>query len=1112
MTSGLAGAAVFVGRETELHDIATSLEAAASGQAQFLLALGEPGAGKTRLATEAEQRAAGFRCVWGRAWDDEGAPPLWPWIELVRNVIAAVPADQHTELFSGAAGDLVVLTPEVRRALPDLPEPVALDPQGTQFRLYQALAQLMTNLTSTRPALVVFDDLHASDEASIKALQFVARTCRALPLCVIATSREVELRERIEAQPALEGLLREFTTIAVGGLDGEALGALAQSRLGFPISAELRNSLLSATSGNAFFADELLRSLAARDDIGPETGRLPSRLLPLGVRAAIRRRLDSFDETGRRVLRLAALIGPEFDKRTLSRAAEVDELGVEQIAARAADAGLLEPGADRHRFVHDLTRETLAAEIEVEARPRAHLAIACAFESLPSGSTEHLEEIAHHRTTAGGVGDPEVALEFARRATARARRETFADRAVLWCSRAVEMLEHLPRESQDLRGDLLLELGELLLWQGEIERGRGILRDVTALAKERDDPHLRARAAVAFSGAEPETGVVEPERVRLLEDARAGLEGSGDPLEALVDSELVAALYFSDERHRIDELSATALDVGRRSQDPAIHAAAVQARLFALWGPGRLEERVALAGEGLEVAERAELHLRIIVFRTRRIMQALEQGRPVDADAEIEALTQRAHRIGDPRVAGYLSLFDAMRRCMRGDFQGAEGRVLETFAAADRWPGEKNLVQFAGIQLYVVRREQRRLGELEPIVRGVAAQFPRVPTWRAVLALLLVETERPEEAAAEIAALGGDGFAGVPRDGNWMVTIAVAAETVAALGDTKRAEVLYDLLAPQAGGVVLAGLAAVYYGGVQRYLGILASALGRSADAAGHLEAAVEFEEGMGAAPFVADAKVRLADALASSGPSQDRDRAARVLAEGEGIAREIGALRIVELASEVAARATGAPVGGGASEDRPSRRIAFRRDGDGWAVGPADSPFRIRGSRGLDQLHRMLARPGDDLTAIELVQDAGPAAIGEAAAHEAVTRQGESEDDVLDERARAEYRAQLESLRGEIEEAEANNDTGRASELRGERERIAEVVAAATGLGGRSRRHASGTERARINVTRTVRDAIKRIRENDPALGDHLEKCVRTGRLCGYSPDPLSPIDWDLR
>ena len=79
VTSGLAGAAVFVGRETELHDIATSLEAAASGQAQFLLALGEPGAGKTRLATEAEQRAAGFRCVWGRAWDDEGAPPLWPW-------------------------------------------------------------------------------------------------------------------------------------------------------------------------------------------------------------------------------------------------------------------------------------------------------------------------------------------------------------------------------------------------------------------------------------------------------------------------------------------------------------------------------------------------------------------------------------------------------------------------------------------------------------------------------------------------------------------------------------------------------------------------------------------------------------------------------------------------------------------------------------------------------------------------------------------------------------------------------------------------------------------------------------------------------------------------
>ena len=220
-------------------------------------------------------------------------------------------------------------------------------------------------------------------------------------------------------------------------------------------------------------------------------------------------------------------------------------------------------------------------------------------------------------------------------------------------------------------------------------------------------------------------------------------------------------------------------------------------------------------------------------------------------------------------------------------------------------------------------------------------------------------------------------------------------------------------------------------------------------------------------------------------------------------MAGEIGSPRIGGLADRLGSLARPEPSG--------SRIVVFRRDGDGWMVGPSEQTFRLRGSRGLEQLHRMLRHEGRDFTAVELVRADASDVASAAEADDLVASSGEGGDELLDERARSEYRAQLDSLRAGIDEAEANNDVARAEALRAERDRIADVVAAATGLGGRSRRHASGAERARVNVTRTVRDAIKRIREHDPALGEHLEARVRTGRLCGYAADPLAPIEWLL-
>ena len=118
---------------------------------------------------------------------------------------------------------------------------------------------------------------------------------------------------------------------------------------------------------------------------------------------------------------------------------------------------------------------------------------------------------------------------------------------------------------------------------------------------------------------------------------------------------------------------------------------------------------------------------------------------------------------------------------------------------------------------------------------------------------------------------------------------------------------------------------------------------------------------------------------------------------------------------------------------------------------------------------------------------------------------------ELLDAEARAAYKARLDELQEEIDEAEDFNDSERAERARGEREFLIRELARAVGLGGRDRKAASHAERARLNATRAIRSAMTHLTREHPALGKHLAATIRTGRYCSYTPDPRSPVNWQL-
>ncbi len=194
------------------------------------------------------------------------------------------------------------------------------------------------------------------------------------------------------------------------------------------------------------------------------------------------------------------------------------------------------------------------------------------------------------------------------------------------------------------------------------------------------------------------------------------------------------------------------------------------------------------------------------------------------------------------------------------------------------------------------------------------------------------------------------------------------------------------------------------------------------------------------------------------------------------------------------------------------SSHAVFQREGDYWTVAWLGNAIRIRDAKGLHYLAHLLANPGRQFPARELAE--AEAANGNRHPSTETRRTTSDLGDagpLLDATARGQYRRRIAELREEVAEAARCNDTARATLLRSELESLREQIAAAVGLGGRSRKAASHTERARLMVTKAIKAAITKIRANDASLGRYLATSIKTGTYCAYDPDPVHPISWQL-
>jgi predicted ATPase len=478
-----------VGRERELGEAATLWRRAVAGEGHVLLVSGEPGIGKSRLVREltALAEVSGATVLRGECYAEGGAPysplaQMWRELKTSHRLVAegepasgrvvTLPAPVLAALFSIAPDSQTDGSAPQRESL--------LDAQAEQQRLFEAGVTLIHQLTAAAPVMLVLEDAHWADSGSLFALRHIARRSAHRRLLIVITYREVEIDEACCLPDVLHDLNRErlSTRLKLTRLSRAQVHSLLAVMFGLTeaeITAELLDGLYRETEGNPFFLEEVCKALLEDGQIYYAGGqwqrvRADELRIPQSVRVTIQSRLSKLPEPAQEALRLASVLGREFDFDTLQTASGVAEDTLIDALERAARAQLVAEARNGHElrftFAHALIPSTLR---EGMSGPRLRMMHRKAAAAVARTHPEDFESLAYHASQAG---DDDSARDHFRRAGDRAL-NVFANQEAERHYRSALDLCPLEGDGNTLeKGLLYAGLGEALFRQARFAEGQ----------------------------------------------------------------------------------------------------------------------------------------------------------------------------------------------------------------------------------------------------------------------------------------------------------------------------------------------------------------------------------------------------------------------------------------------------------------------------------------------------------------------------------------------------------------------------------------------------------------------------------------------------------------
>ena len=505
----------FVGRPSELQQLAQALERAADGHGQTVAIVGEAGVGKSRLLWEftRSHRTHGWLVLESGSVSYGKATSYLPVIEMLKSYFSIQDRDGQLEIRERVVGKLLMLD----RALEPLLQPLlslldvpvdddawaALDPPQRRRRIQEGVKRLLLRESQVQPVLVIFEDLHWIDAETQALLDNVIES--------IPTSRILLL---VTYRPEYEhtwGRKTYYVQLRIDPLLPESAEELLSALLGEDRTLEpLKGLLIERTEGNPFFLEESLRALAETGGLLGERGGyrlaqpLPIIQVPATVQAVLAARIDRLPPEDKAILQMASVVGKDIGFTLLHAVAERAEYELRATLSRLQAAEFLYEGGRfpdlEYTFKHALTHEVAYGSLLYGRRRDLHSRIVEAIEGLyPERLAEHVERLAHHALRGEAW---EKAVAFLHQAGRKAADRWAHREATPYFELALEALTHLPQhpEWQARAIDLHLDASLGLLPLGEREKSTDHAREAEAIAESLgDEPRLgRALGVLAI--------------------------------------------------------------------------------------------------------------------------------------------------------------------------------------------------------------------------------------------------------------------------------------------------------------------------------------------------------------------------------------------------------------------------------------------------------------------------------------------------------------------------------------------------------------------------------------------------------------------------------------
>jgi class 3 adenylate cyclase/tetratricopeptide (TPR) repeat protein len=840
----------FVSRAGELELAEQVLTDHTRERVAVLWLLGEPGIGKTRLATEIALRAhaAGAPVLFGRCNEDL-AVPYQPFLEALHFFTAQLPDDELDERLGEGAGELMRLLPELGARLPGREPPRGGSPEAEQYRLFEAVRAWLAAAGGGRgTVVVVLDDVHWATGPTLALLGHVARRADASRALLVCTARNTSPDDNEALAALVEDLERKGVPshrLELGGLGVDDVGELVSAAAGRRLDDRLRalaGELVTETGGNPLFLDGLLANF-------PPDPAWQSSALPGSVTETVRRRVVRLPGDVADLLRVASVAGLDFDLRVLSRAAECRELDTLEALEAADGAGLVvEAGVDRYRFTHALVRSALRDGLSRSRRARLHLAVGEAIEALHGDDpAPHAPALAYHFFEAVPAGGGQKAYRYSVLAAEEAFRLLSFSEAADAYGRAIELLDHTTGSDPLARAHLLLARGRAQRRASDFPSAMETFREAVAEVRQRGTGELLAEVAVAFEDASFEPGYVGVEAVELLEEAGSALGVGDSALHVRVAASLSRGLEFSGRRAEGIAKSENALAMARRLGDPATTADVLHRTLFVqrTAAPTELAERAAELAELARELGDDDLYCYGAWFLMH---SAARLGDLTAADRGIQEISDVGRRAG-LRWEWQLLMFRATRALLAADLGLSEQLLRRSQEDPPRGIDAQSVI---GVATFLLRREQGLLAGLAPILRTIVELNPKAALWGPGLAALYAELGMLDDARAELERLATDGFAALPDDGTREQCLAFLAEVAVAVGDGACAVWLLDALRFREGTLLWFWGNHTCHGPADRLLGMLASTAGRVEDAEQWFDRALAFSRQLPSPLYVA--------------------------------------------------------------------------------------------------------------------------------------------------------------------------------------------------------------------------------------------------------------------